>query len=468
MTHIYHQLPRRHKQLLITVCVITGLLFLLPSEDAKASKISGGEDSLAIATRYEVRMPQQMNDGEVGSAINLAQPTPANTATKLRTTHSKDSLVTVNNDQAIDLEPADKLTWQQVKVKSGDNLALIFSRAGFSATTLHRITSLGKATASLKKIMPGQIIHFGANAKKQLIKLTYQQDFINRLEIVKTDTGYQASQFTAQLETREKMASAVISSNFWNAGIEAGIEASLIMNLANIFGWDIDFALDIRKGDQFNIIYESKFLDGVEVKTGNILAAEFINQGQSYQAIRHTDGEYYSATGRSMRKAFLRTPVKFNYISSNFNPRRKHPVTGKIRAHNGIDYAAKRGTPVRAAGSGTVIASAYSKYNGNYVFIKHGEKYLTKYLHLTKKYVKKGAKVKQGQRIGTVGSTGRVTGAHLHYEFLVNGSHRNPRTVKLPKSQSLAKKQKAAFLSIANNRMAQLATNKRIMLASNE
>jgi len=446
MTHIYHQLPQRHKQLLITVAVLTGLLFLLPSDDAKASKTLEGENSLEIAKRYQV--PLVMDTKPQSSSVEVAQ--------------------SVSHQDKLDTAPEESLTWQQVKVKSGDNLALIFSRAGFSANTLHKITSLGKATATLKRIMPGQIIHFGANAKGELIKLRYQQDITTTLEVVKTDRGYTTHNLTKQLEIREQVASATINSNFWNAGVDAGLEPSLIMNLANIFGWDIDFGLDIRAGDYFNIVYETKFLDGEQVKTGNIIAAEFVNQGQSYQAIRHSDGDYYSATGRSMRKAFLRAPVNFKYISSSFNPRRRHPVTGRVTSHNGIDYAAKTGTPVLAAGSGTVIASAFTKYNGNYIFIKHGEKYVTKYLHLSKKFVRKGAKVKQGQRIGNVGSTGRVTGAHLHYEFLVNGSHRNPRTVKLPKSQSIAKKDKSKFLAVATQRMAQLAATKRIMLANNQ
>lgn len=463
MTHIYHQLPRRHQQLLIACSVITGILFLLPSDDAKASK-STKSDALEVAKRYEAPIDINQNK-DIVLPIAATQITP--TAKSVDSTVKSKVATPQPAQQTQALISPEKLNWQQVKVKSGDNLALIFNRAGFSANTLHKITSLGKATATLKKIMPGQIIHFGADNEKNLVKLKYQQDIINTLEVVKTDNGYTTNTITKELETREQVANATIDSNFWNAGVEANLEAGVIMNLANIFGWDIDFGLDIRQGDYFNIIYETKHLDGEQVKTGNILAAEFVNQGQSYKAIRHSDGNYYSETGRSMRKAFLRAPVNFKYISSSFNPRRLHPVTGRVRAHNGIDYAAKTGTPVSAAGSGTVIASSYNKYNGNYVFIKHGEKYVTKYLHLSKKFVRKGAKVKQGQRIGNVGATGRVTGAHLHYEFLVNGVHRNPRTVKLPKSQSISKSEKPKFLAIAAQRTAQLAATNQL-LASNE
>lgn len=470
MTQIYHQLPHRHKQLLIAVSIVTAILFLLPSDDAKASRSDSDDATLKVAQRYQVAI-----DSGKSTLVPVDAPTDVSVAKEQRLTEMP-TKAAVESPPVIPQEMIEELAtvtlpslqWQTVDVKSGDNLALIFDRAGFSPRTLHDITSVGKVTKALKKIMPGQTIKFGADADGKLKELKYQQDIITTLVVTANGSGYQASTEKRELETREKLASAIIESNFWNAGINAGLEPSVIMNLANIFGWDIDFGLDIRKGDHFNLIYETKFLDGIEVKTGQIIAAEFVNQGQSYQAIRHTDGEYYSASGRSMRKAFLRAPVSFKYISSNFNPRRLHPVTKTIKAHNGIDYAAKRGTPVQASGSGTVTASGYSKYNGNYVFIKHGEKYLTKYLHLHKRSVRKGQRVKQGQKIGTVGATGRVTGVHLHYEFLVNGVHRNPRTVKLPKSQPIAKKEKTAFLATAKTRMAQLETNKRIMLANNQ
>jgi murein DD-endopeptidase MepM/ murein hydrolase activator NlpD len=472
MTHIYHQLPSRHKQLLIAVSLLTALLFLLPSDNAQASRSTSNNPTLKVAQRYQVPLGQSQENSAliVIDTPKITVEQPKKSLIDLPDKAIDVTLVAVTQDSVKEsiVEKEKALQWQTVTVKSGDNLALIFNRAGFSPRTLHDIISIGKASSPLTKIMPGQTIRFGKNDDGKLTQLTYQQDIVHSLLVSAVDNGYKVTTQTRELEIREKLASAKIDSNFWNAGITAGLEPAVIMNLANIFGWDIDFGLDIRQGDHFNIIFETKFLDGVEVKAGDIIAAEFVNQGQSYQAIRHTDGQYYSASGRSMRKAFLRAPVNFKYISSSFNPRRLHPVTGYVRAHNGIDYAAKRGTPVQASGSGTVKASGYTKYNGNYIFIKHGERYVTKYLHLTKKYVRKGERVKQGQKIGTVGSTGRVTGAHLHYEFLVNGVHRNPRTVKLPKAQSIAKKEKRSFLAISKKRMAQLNTNKRIMLADNK
>jgi len=227
-----------------------------------------------------------------------------------------------------------------------------------------------------------------------------------------------------------------------NAGKKSGLTDAMVMKLASIFAWDIDFILDIRTGDSFSIIYEKIYQNGEFLRDGKIIAASFTNQGETYKAVSYDDGNgwsYYNPDGRNMKKAFLRAPLNFSYISSNFNPKRFHPVQKRIKPHRGIDYAAPKGTPVYAAGDGVVTRASYDKYNGNHVFIKHPSGIVTKYLHFTKRKVKKGQRVKQGQTIGTVGATGMVTGAHLHYEFVLNGVHRNPRTVKLPKASPLAK-----------------------------
>jgi murein DD-endopeptidase MepM/ murein hydrolase activator NlpD len=232
----------------------------------------------------------------------------------------------------------------------------------------------------------------------------------------------------------------VIDSSLFMAGKQAGLSDAMVMKLASIFVWDIDFVLEIREGDRFLLVYEKVYRDGKFLREGEILAATFINQGDRFQAVRFEDGDvagYFAPDGRNMRKAFLRAPLNFSYISSNFNPRRMHPVLKRIRPHNGTDYYAPRGTPVYAAGDGTVTRAGYSAANGHHVFIKHAGGIETKYLHFTKRLVNQGQKVAQGQTIGTVGSTGLATGPHLHYEFVVNGVHRNPRTAPLPKAEPL-------------------------------
>lgn len=200
---------------------------------------------------------------------------------------------------------------------------------------------------------------------------------------------------------------------------------------------------------------------------GNIIAATFINQGSTFTAILDDNtGNYYDQNGRAMKKAFLRSPLDFRRVSSNFNPRRLHPVTGQIKAHRGTDYVAPVGTPIWAAGDGVVEKSSYNQFNGNYVYIRHSNTYITKYLHLQRRLVKTGERVKQGQTIGTLGGTGRVTGPHLHYEFLVNGIHKNPRTVELPQAQSLTGKAKETFIANAKQRMEKLERYSQLLYAN--
>jgi murein DD-endopeptidase MepM/ murein hydrolase activator NlpD len=252
--------------------------------------------------------------------------------------------------------------------------------------------------------------------------------------------GLSATTGTRDLLTRTTEASGVIRSSLFTAGKEAGLSDSMVMNLANLFGWDIDFALDIREGDRFYLVYEKIYRDGEFLRDGEIVGATFVNQGDKFQAVRfEADGrtQYFAPDGRNMRKAFLRAPLNFSYVSSSFNPKRFHPILKRVKAHNGIDYRAPTGTPVYAAGDGKVTVSAYSKYNGHHVFIQHANSIVTKYLHFSRRAVKPGQRVKQGQVIGYVGATGLAQAPHLHYEFLLNGVHRNPRTVSLPKADPL-------------------------------
>ncbi|WP_425431714.1 peptidoglycan DD-metalloendopeptidase family protein [Ferrimonas sediminum] len=369
----------------------------------------------------------------------------------------------VQSAQAQPLQP--RLNWQSFTVQSGDSLALLFDRAGLSPQQLYRITQLPIAGKRLPRVMPGQVIELGRDSQGELKHLRYAMDNKQTLQVEQQQQGLAEWVETKEVELRTAYASATIESNFWNAAVSAGMSPNQIMSLAGIFGWDIDFALDIRAGDRFSVLYEQEFIDGHFAADGKIVAAEFTNQGDTFRAVRHTDGNFYSDKGKAMRKAFLRAPVQFNYVSSNFNPRRLHPVTKRVRPHNGTDYVAPVGTPIMAAGDGKVIQSAYNNLNGNYVFIQHGGKYVTKYLHLKKRKVKQGQRVKQGQTIGLLGSTGRVTGAHLHYEFLVNGVHRNPRKVKLPEAADIARKDRAAFLAYAKEQLHTLEHRQQIMVA---
>ena len=338
--------------------------------------------------------------------------------------------------------------WESVTVRSGQSLDGIFRKQGFSANTLHKIMTANGDTKQLKKIRPGDLFEFQRHEDGSLKRMRYAIDEDRYLLI-----DYDGQQIVASSQARDMITeitetSGTITSSLFLAGKKAGLSDGMVMKLANLFGWDIDFVLDIREGDRFFLLYEKVYRDGSFLRDGEIVGATFVNQGEKFQALRfNIDGkaQYFAPDGRNMRKAFLRAPLNFAYISSNFNPKRYHPILKRVKAHNGIDYKAPKGTPVYAAGDGKVIRSDYNKFNGHHVFIQHANSIVTKYLHFTKRTVKKGQRVKQGKVIGYVGATGLAQGPHLHYEFLLNGVHRNPRTVALPKADPLGKTQLAEF-----------------------
>ncbi|ELA6607819.1 peptidoglycan DD-metalloendopeptidase family protein [Vibrio alginolyticus] len=350
------------------------------------------------------------------------------------------------------------LRWETYKVKNGESAAILFNRVGLSARLLHELVSSDKEVEKqLTRLRPGDRLQFGFDENNDLVQLRRTLSAFETFRITLKDGKYVSEVDKKEVDFQYNYAEATIKSNFWNAGISSGLNGNQIMELAGIFGWDIDFALDIRKNDSFRVLYQEEVVEGEVIGRGKIIAAIFKNQGDTFTAILdQKSGKYYDENGRAMKKAFLRAPLDFRRVSSNFNPRRLHPVTGRVRPHRGTDYAAPVGTPIWAAGDGVVQKSSYNKFNGNYVFIKHSNTYITKYLHLTKRTVRAGQRVKQGQTIGTLGGTGRVTGPHLHYEFLVNGVHKNPRTVNLPQSKSLTGKARQTFMANAKVSMDKL------------
>ncbi len=368
--------------------------------------------------------------------------------------------------------------WREFKVKSGDNLARLFKRAKIKPQQLDELMKLGKEVKTLTSIFPKDIIRVLSDDEGMLQALRYDIDHKSYLMVEREHGELVAKTYNHQIETRQTHASGVIDSSLFLAAQDAGISQNIIMELANVFGWDIDFVLDIRKGDSFTVLYEELFRNGEKISDGNILAAEFINDGKAYRAVRYTNpqtnvSEYFTPDGKSMRKAFLRTPVNFARISSRFTTSRYHPVLHKVRSHKGVDYAAKRGTPVYAAGDGKVIFKGKKGGYGKVMIVQHGSRYTTLYAHL-KTYNRKlrtGSKVKQGQTIAYVGKTGLATGPHLHYEFRVNGVHRNPLTVKLPASKPVPKRYMADFELSTTPKFAQLdllARTQHVALADTE
>ena len=370
---------------------------------------------------------------------------------------------TIEDNTAPPQAPPALPEWRDFTVRNGDNLSLVFARAGFSDTDLYRVAEFNQRQ-SLRKIYPGETVGFQSDEQGNLLAMRHVQSPLLTTLYQRSNEGYEATQITREPERRSREVSLTIESSLFLAGMEAELSDGMIMELAGIFGGVIDFALDPRVGDTIHVIYEELMLDGNRLSDGPILAASFTNRGETFEAYRYTDLEgdtsYYNESGVSMRKAFLRAPLDFTRVSSNFNPNRLHPIYKTQRPHRGTDYAAPRGTPVYAAGDGRVVEAGYTRPNGNYIFIQHGEQFVTHYLHLHRLKVKKGTKVKQGQVIGTVGSTGAATGPHLHYEFLVNGVHRNPRKVHkiLPRARSLPKAEIPRYLASIRQPTQQLAS----------
>jgi len=372
-------------------------------------------------------------------------------------------------------EPISLDNWSTETVGNGDSLSRIFDRVGLPNSVMYRFINSSKAAKQLAKIYPGQEIAFNLTEDGQLKGLRYQKSRLHSVNFEKTDQGFSHSNIVLKPDTKPAYREATIINSLFLAGTDAGMEESLIMELASIFGWDIDFALDIRANDSFRVLYDEQFLNGEKLGNGPILAAEFTNQNTTYRAVRYTnkegDSNYFTPKGKSMRKAFLRTPVDFARISSHFNLKRRHPILNTIRAHKGTDYAAPTGTPIKAAGNGKVVYAGVKGGYGRTVIIRHGQSYKTLYAHMYRygKGIRTGKKVKQGQVIGYVGSSGLATGPHLHYEFYKNGAVRNPVRVRLPKAKSIPKSQLKDFKLQTQPLVVQMKEfNKNTQLASSK
>lgn len=437
----------KHLHALAIFAATIGLVALFsPSHEAEATReISTGEDVAVQAT-----MPA---DTDVLS-LPLALPKTLETAVSAEEKYEQPGMV----------------PWRTITVRPGDNMSLIFDRLHLSPQQLSEVVAADKPHKVFSTLQPGQQLHFQIDGE-QLQTIRYSLSPEKNYYIKQTDGGFESLLKEAPLDTRVAHATGLIETSLYQSGVDAGLSTGTIMELVNIFGWDIDFALDIRKGDHFSLLYEQQYLDGEKLRDGRILAAEFTNQGKTYQAVLFTDPQgrelYYAPDGSSMRKAFLRSPVDFRRISSKFQRERWHPVLGVKRPHQGVDYSAKIGTPIKAAGDGKVIFRGKKGGYGNTVILQHGGNITTLYAHMSgfRRDVSNGSRVRQGQIIGYVGKTGVATGPHLHYEFRVNGSHRNPLTVKLPDANPIAAEYKEVFQLQSQQLLAQLELFNTIQVA---
>jgi murein DD-endopeptidase MepM/ murein hydrolase activator NlpD len=336
-------------------------------------------------------------------------------------------------------------------VHPNDTLDAIFRRLKLNLADLATLRALPGLKARLDRLRPGESLHF-MHREGSLVGLERRLDEEQTLKVVRDASGLKADVLHNPLESRPRTLRAVINSSLFEAVEAAGGHDQTAVALADIFGWDIDFVLDVQPGDSFVVSYQELYQDGVYVKDGPILAASFTNSGKQYRAVRYVDPEggahYYTPDGRSMHKAFLRAPLEFTRVSSGFNSARKHPILNLIRAHKGVDYAAPIGTPVRASGDGRVAYAGPKGGYGNVVEIDHSRGIVTVYGHLSRfaRGLHTGEHVNQGAVIAYVGMTGLATGPHLHYEFRINGVFKNPQTVSLPDAGPIEARWRADFL----------------------
>lgn len=453
-------LPITHLMAVIICTVIVGLTaMLLPSQNAPASVFNETTTTTITLPLQNTQQPTVQTSSQTTVNPQLVEP-------QIATQSSTESAA---KSPSVTAQAPEQ--WQDFTIRNGDTLTSVFKRAGLSSRDAFLVGEALKDTDALKRIYPGQTLSFVIN-DHQLHKLKHIRNKLESSLILSTDQGYVVKEITQQPDIQPRFVKASIENSLFLDASQAGLSDRMIMELAAIFGWDIDFVLDLRQGDHFSLVYEEKFLEGKKIGEGNILSAQFVNRGETYTAVRYTDSQgnssYYTPQGDSMRKAFLRSPVDFARISSSFKTRRKHPILGLTRAHKGTDYAARTGTPIKAAGDGKIIWRGKKGGYGNCVIVQHGGNITTLYGHMSnyRKGQKNGSRVQQGDVIGYVGQTGLASGPHLHYEFRVNGVHKNPQTVKLPHAAPIAEAEQAAFFAAAEQTLAQLEAYKATQLAS--
>ncbi len=369
--------------------------------------------------------------------------------------------------QEVNYEPF--LTSKEAVIKRNDSLFTILTKFGVKNESIINLINSENSNL-LSNIEIGDRIRVTLDENNQIKDLLYIDDFRSGVKAEKFKGTYKIIKFQQKLEKVQVFKHVVIEDSMYMSGIKEGIPDSVLMDVVYINGWDIDFTHDIRPGDTYSLIYEEILVDGEKVLDGDVLITEFNNRNKKITSIRfglpNGKSEYFSIDGINVKKAFLRSPVKLSYISSKYNLRRKHPVLHTIRSHNGVDYAASKGSPVRATGDGTISLAQYNGGCGNEIKIKHSEDYTTRYCHLDKYHsrTKVGRKIKQGQTIGYVGSTGLATGPHLHYEFHVNGKHTDPLKVKFPNATPIRSSEKNQFNQVAYHLTKQLKNYKEISL----
>ncbi|WP_457265661.1 peptidoglycan DD-metalloendopeptidase family protein [Pseudomonas sp. P5_C3] len=463
--------PKTHLLAASGIAALLSLaLLVFPSSDVEAKKTTL---SLELESPAE-QLTQDQDAADAVQATNEPATSPFaqidNSAEDIQETAQAESAPA----PAPVVEEKKPASHREVIVTKGDTLSTLFEKVGLPATSVREILASDKQAKQFSQLKHGQKLEFELSPDGQLTNLHSKLNDLESISLTKNEKGYTFNRITAKPTVRSAYVHGVINSSLSQSAARAGLSHSLTMDMASVFGYDVDFAQDIRQGDEFDVIYEQKVVNGKAVGTGPILSARFTNRGKTYTAVRYTNKQgnssYYTADGNSMRKAFIRTPVDFARISSKFSMGRKHPILNKIRAHKGVDYAAPRGTPIKAAGDGKVLLAGRRGGYGNTVVLQHGNTYTTLYGHMQgfAKGVKTGGTVKQGQVIGYIGTTGLSTGPHLDYEFQVNGVHVDPLGQKLPMADPIAKAERPRFLAQSQPLMARMEQEKATLLASSK
>ena len=339
------------------------------------------------------------------------------------------------------------------KVKKGESLSVIFEEKRVPLNTAYKIFNFDKNNI-LSGIRPDDIMEFNYIGE-ELDSIEIIKDEINSI-LIEVSDSVSVREIEKEIKNIITFKQGTINTSFYKNALEVGIPDSIIMDFAYIFGWDVDFIFDVRKGDKFSVIFEAEYSQGEKITSGDIIFAEFINKNTRYIAQRFFDEkqgkQYFNENGDNVKKAFLRAPLDFAYISSHFNPNRMHPILHRIKAHNGVDYAAKRNTPVKASGDGVISFVGNKSGYGRTIEIKHGGNIKTLYAHLEKfnSKSKVGNKVKQGEIIAYVGDSGQATGTHLHFEFWQGKTRTDPVKVRLPSAKPVSPNQMGEFKNLVS------------------
>jgi murein DD-endopeptidase MepM/ murein hydrolase activator NlpD len=352
--------------------------------------------------------------------------------------------------------------WREERIIRGETLSSLLQKLGINAEDQQGIIAAAPHSKAIGNLVPGRSVLARVSSSGRLLLLRYLVSDTTLVNINRSNDQFVIEEQMIKPEMRPVMRSGSIQGSLFGATDAADVPDRIASEMADAFSGDIDFHKDLRSGDHFSVIYEAFYFDGRLIKTGRLLAAEFVNQNKQYQAIYFKDAQghdgFYNANGQSLKRAFLKSPMPFDRISSGFSTARLHPVLNIWRSHKGVDYAAPTGTPVRAIADSVISFSGKQGGYGNLIVLNHQTPYSTAYGHLSAfgKGIKRGGKVKQGQVIGYVGSTGLASGPHLHYEFRVNGVQRNPLAMKLPTSYPLAYRSRAEFTAHAQPLTTQL------------